>query len=286
MSSRNWLPPERWWQEHGGAEWLEEVSQRRRLRPIYFLQEMFLDRYFKGMQRPLRVLEFGCGYGRHFSYLRRNPRLELYGCDQSEKMLHQARCILGDEDPIPKRLVLTDPRRPLPYADRAFDLTYTVSVLIHTPPEVLRSMLSELIRVTRHSLLHVESNVAAEERLTSPMHEGCWVHNLSYAYHDLGLACVVLPKHFEDEDIYRVTLDADPRVEPPIDEDEAQHSVALDRGITEGLLEREAELSRLEGEVRRLEIRLEQGNTRADEVEAALHDYRRRVRMIVDSMQM
>ena len=263
----NARPAERWWQEHGGAEWMDEISKRRPLRPVYYLQEMFLSRYFKAMQRPLRVLEFGCGYGRHLDYLRRNPRLELHGCDQSERMLKQARQVLGDGDPVASRLVLTDPHRPLPYPDHTFDLTYTVSVLIHVPPEVLPSTLAELIRVTRHSILHVETNVVSEERMVSPIHDGCWAHNLIYAYHKQGAACVVLPKHFMDEDIYRLTIAPDPAVEPVIDEDEARNSLALDRGINQGLVGRD-----------------EDAKTQADEYEAAIHDYRRRVRMILDSL--
>jgi SAM-dependent methyltransferase len=267
-------PAERWWQEHGGAEWLDEISKRRRLRPIYHLQEMFLSRFFRAMQRPLRVLDFGCGYGRHLEYLRRNPNLELYGCDQSEKMLQSARELLGPEDPVAQRLAVTDPHRPLPYPDRAFDLTYTVSVLIHVPPEVLPFTLSELVRVTRHSILHIESNVSAEERLISPIHDGCWAHNLSYAYRKLGAPCVTLPKHFADEDVYLTVLAADPAIEPVVDEDEAQQSLALDRNLSQGLQEYEGELARLHQHI-----------TRADDLEATMHDYRRRVRMILDSAQ-
>lgn len=264
----NLLPSERWWQEHGGEEWCAEITRRRHERPLYHLQEMFLSRYFRAFGRPARVLEFGCGFGRHLDYLRRNRKLELYGCDQSERMLHTARELLGDES-WAGRLALTSPRQPLPYPDKWFDVSYTVSVLLHVPPEALEAALSELVRVTRHSILHIESNVSAEERLLTEVHDGCWSHNLSYAYHKAGATCVVLPKHFLEEDIYRATVMADPALEPEVSGEDAAHSLQLDRWITEGFRLRDEAY----GDLR----------FHHDDLAARFDEYRRQVRGIVDS---
>jgi len=253
------LPSERWWQEHGGEEWEEEIARRRQALPIYCLQEIFLDHYFARMRRPVKVLEFGCGFGRHLDYLRHLPALEVHGCDQSVRMLAAARRTLGGDDPVASRLTLTQPRQPLPYPDQAFDIAFTVSVLIHVPPEALDFTLTELVRVTRHSLLHIEGNLTEEERLISTIHDGCWGHNLPAAYHRQGITCQVLPRHFEAEDIYRATVAPDPQVEPAVSGEAAARSLALDRIVRE----------------------LQE--SRQDDIAAALHDYRRQVRMILDA---
>ena len=84
-------PPKnyRWWQDHGDG-WRDEVAARKAYMPIYHLQEIFLEEYFARVA-PAKVLEFGCGFGRHLEYLRRIPKLDVYGFDQSESMLEGMR---------------------------------------------------------------------------------------------------------------------------------------------------------------------------------------------------
>ncbi len=286
---KNLLPSEKWWQKHGGGAWLEEIERRRRYRALYFLQEIFLRRYFQAAG-PARVLEFGCGYGRHLSYLRKLPGLELHGCDQSPTMVAQARELLQDEATLTDRIVLLEPRRPLPYPDKFFDITYTVSVLIHVPTEHLGEILGELLRVTKHHLLHIENKASGDDRQTSKAHDGCWEHNLSYAYAQAGRPCVILPKHFEEQDIYRVALAANAGPLPAIDEGEAAQSLALDRAVSAGRREllqtaarKEALLGHRGRQLAQAQNELKALRARALRAESILADWQRQMRIILDS---
>ena len=74
-----------WWQRVGAA-WPDEVKRRKRHRLLYHVEEVFLAEYF-ARQAPARVLEFGCGFGRHLRYLAGIEQLEVHGFDQSETLL-------------------------------------------------------------------------------------------------------------------------------------------------------------------------------------------------------
>jgi SAM-dependent methyltransferase len=58
-----------YWRDHGG-EWGEEYHARKRRQVYYHVQELMLADYFS-RSAPARILEFGCGTGRHLSYLSR-----------------------------------------------------------------------------------------------------------------------------------------------------------------------------------------------------------------------
>src|SRR5215471_67975 len=102
-------PNESWWREHGGANWLQEIQSRASQQTHYGQQEAFLLGFFLGIP-PARVLDFGCGYGRHLKNLRNVPHLELYGCDISQKMLDSATAYLADPGFVAQRLTLVNSR--------------------------------------------------------------------------------------------------------------------------------------------------------------------------------
>ena len=205
-------PPKnyRWWQEHG-AGWAEEVLARKARMPIYHLQEIFLQEYFS-RAAPAKVLEFGCGFGRHLEYLRRIPKLDVYGFDQSETMVGEMRW--ARKPWREKHIQLGEPLKSLPYEDGAFDVVFTVSVLIHVRPEDLDAVLGELWRVSRGHLIHIENIETDDTRVTSEEHDGCWAHDLRAAYARVapGAALEVAPSMFDIEDVYRVSA---PEVELP-----------------------------------------------------------------------
>ena len=58
-----------YWQENG-AFWVEEYTRRKKTQVLYDIQEFILAEYFFHCT-PARVLEFGCGIGRHLKYLRK-----------------------------------------------------------------------------------------------------------------------------------------------------------------------------------------------------------------------
>jgi SAM-dependent methyltransferase len=174
--------------------------------PIYLIQEVFLAEYLS-RQGPAKVLEFGCGFGRHLSYLNQIPGLRLAGCDQSASMIEGIRQ-WASEEWMAEHVCITDPRTKLPYPDKSFDVVFTVSVLIHVHPEDVAFVLSELLRVCRWQLLHIENARSPQALLTADAHAGCWAHPFEQHFERLGHRAEVLTKPFHLEDVYRVILDS------------------------------------------------------------------------------
>ena len=56
-----------YWQGNGHY-WVDEYRRRQRQQPRYSLQELVLTAILEA-NAPARVLEFGCGVGRHLSYI-------------------------------------------------------------------------------------------------------------------------------------------------------------------------------------------------------------------------
>ena len=193
-----------WWREHG-HEWPAEIEARRATQIIYSLQECFLQTYL-GMLAPAKILEFGCGYGRHLNYLSKLPGLDCFGCDQSKTML-DGLLKWAPQEWAAGRIRQIEPLESLPYPDKAFDVVFTTSVLIHIAPAHLTGILTELIRVARHEIIHIENNRVEETTLSSPEHDGCWMHPIARVYNEIGARAEILNKGLVKQDIYRVRLE-------------------------------------------------------------------------------
>lgn len=174
-----------YWQQNG-AYWVDEYQRRRRQDPLYGLQEIVLISAIE-KAAPGRVLEYGCGVGRHLSYLNDVPGIEIYGVDQSPTMLGGLKTWAGPEW-IFEHTRLIQPTGAIPFDDKFFDLSYTAEVLIHVRPEDLESRLKELIRVSRRAILHLEP--PEDYILYAEAHDGCWHHDLQAAYAHLGIKTV------------------------------------------------------------------------------------------------
>ena len=200
-------PNEQWWQQHGGQSWQEELESRRKDQPHYDKQEAFLRQYVGGLRRP-RVLDFGCGYGRHIAYLRTLSDVEIYGVDQSPSMVQSIATYTGDAEFATQRALLIEPRGRLPFPDKFFDLVFTSEVLIHIAETDLPGVIQEILRVARHRILHIENTNTTESKLSNSQHGGCWVHDLVATYRELGITRVrVLPIQLQVQDVYEVTID-------------------------------------------------------------------------------
>jgi SAM-dependent methyltransferase len=183
-----------WWQQTGWA-WYAEVRRRRLSDDVYDRQEEFLEEFFRREAercvreegRPLRVLEYGCGFGRHLRYLHGIEGLELHGCDQSAGMLEVAGALLFGRFPeLKDRIVGVEPEGPLPYEDGWFDVVFTVSVLLHVPPQSVNGRVAELRRVARRMVLHLEPPSTPVSYLWDDAHNGCWLHDLLGAHLSAG----------------------------------------------------------------------------------------------------
>ncbi len=196
-----------WWQRHGG-EWVREYDERKRRQPRYHIQEMMLVDYMlrhaETLDRPLRVLEFGCGVGRHLRNLSQLPGVEAFGYDQSSTMVEGMLAWTG-QDWIDRHVTLGAPTGRLPFDDEAFDIVYTSEVLVHVRPEDVPGILAELCRVSRSQVLHIEPSAAY--RIVSDAHDGCWNHDLVALYAALDRACETLASGFFSQTPFRVMVD-------------------------------------------------------------------------------
>jgi len=188
-------PNERWWQEQSGWPWYAEIQKRKVTDDLYLKEEAYLEKLFTELaadwkrthQRPLRILEFGCGFGRHLKYIDRIDGIEACGCDQSEAMLSVARTILSGIAPeLAERLRLIPPRGKLPYEDGSFDVVFSVAVLIHVAPEDLSDVLGEIQRVSAGRIIHLECEPAPGSYKWDEVHNGCWFHDIVTPYLDTG----------------------------------------------------------------------------------------------------
>src|SRR5262249_45052185 len=142
---------------------------------------------------PLRVLEFGCGTGRHLKNLRSLPGVEIFGYDQSESMV--SGCLRWSaREWFETHVRVGEPTGPLPYRNGEFDLVYSAEVLVHLRPPDLEGILSELVRVCCGHILHLEPS--RDVPIIGDAHCGCWRHDLPTAYASLGKRCDILPSGY------------------------------------------------------------------------------------------
>jgi SAM-dependent methyltransferase len=142
-----------YWRDQGGS-WGTEYEQRKKFHVYYHIQELMLADYFSH-SAPAKILEYGCGVGRHLRYLKTIPDIEIYGYDQSQSMVNN---ILqwASPDWLKQHVAIGVPTGKLPYPDNYFDIVYTVEVLIHVNPIDIEALLAELIRISRWQILHLE----------------------------------------------------------------------------------------------------------------------------------
>lgn len=203
-------PNYKYWRENGGG-WADEYQNRKQRFPLYHIQEIMLAEYMAAhadVHRPIKVIEFGCGVGRHLRNLVRIAGLDVYGFDQSPTMLSGCSA-WADDAWFASHVTLGAPVGRLPYADDSFDIVYSTEVLVHVRPEHLPGVLSELLRIARGHVLHLEP--APGIKIHSDVHSGCWGHDLQSAYKSLGFTCEVFDGGYSAHAPYRVVKSDKPR---------------------------------------------------------------------------
>lgn len=193
-----------------GASWGHEYQERKKRLVLYHIQEMMLVEYvsryaeaWASPGHPLRVLEFGCGPGRHLRNLCRIPNVEVFGFDQSASMVSGC-AAWADPAWVESRVRVGDPTGPLPFDDASFDLVYSAEVLVHVAPADLPGRLKEILRVTRDQVIHIEP--APGTPVDPACHGGCWAHDLVGAYAALGRTCERLEPGYTVHTPHRVVL--------------------------------------------------------------------------------
>lgn len=246
------------WQQQG-PEWADEYDIRKKVMIKYHIQELMLAEYFSH-SAPSKILEFGCGVGRHLSYLTQIPGLEVHGYDQSAGMA--SGCLRWTtQDWIDEHITIGPPVGSLPYPDQFFDIVYTAEVLVHVRPEDLGTILAELIRISKYQVFHMETSPHYE--LNAGAHAGCWYHDLVAAYQQLGQTCEMMTSGFVMHSPYRVVLDAS---RPPYEFSPVQLALfrRMEKDIEAGFAQ-EIGKARSEAEARAQDLQV-----RIDELSATL----------------
>jgi SAM-dependent methyltransferase len=175
---RHGYQPRRFWDE-----WSERFARQAYQRELHASNLWLLDRLRE--TRPAEVMEIGCGFGRNLRMLRDQLgfHCRLMGSDLSLNLLSKAR-----DEGLAVPLVCADVTR-LPFADKAFETVFTHGVLMHVPPDHVRSALQELLRVTRKTLWCIEEHVAvpsARGRSLS-INEYTFAHDYPALFDELGV---------------------------------------------------------------------------------------------------
>jgi len=94
-----------------------------------------------------RVLDLGCGSGRHLIYLAQR-KFDVYGIDFSKEGIKIAKNWLRKEK-LKAKLKVRDIYRKLPYKDNFFDAIISTQTLHHNKIEKIRKAIKEIERVLR-----------------------------------------------------------------------------------------------------------------------------------------
>ena len=143
---------EEYWTQRG--KFYYEVGESKRKEKLDLAESLLLRAV--GTQVFDSILDFGCGYGKYLKVLSSQFRdKKMVGVDVSSSMLQKAQNYLrGTGVELRKIDGLT-----LPFEDKSFDITLTVHVLIHNPPDRVDKIIKEIKRVTRKCSIHMESTV-------------------------------------------------------------------------------------------------------------------------------
>ncbi len=223
-----------YWRENGGT-WADEYSRRKTWMVLYHIQEIMLTEYVlrhaEGRKTPLRVLEFGCGVGRHLQNLSRLANVEVHGFDQSASMIEGCRR-WADSDFLRDRVTVGQPVGPLPYANGSFDLVYSAEVLVHVRPEDITGTLTELVRIARGHVLHIEPS--PDFTVDGTVHSGCWNHDLPSLYRAMGRTCESLGRGYSAHAAWRTVVGGTPkfRWKPELLELYQKMEIDIDRGFS------------------------------------------------------
>jgi ubiquinone/menaquinone biosynthesis C-methylase UbiE len=95
----------------------------------------------------IRVLDLGCGSGRHTVYLAEQG-FDVYGLDISEEAIRNTKQQLGEKG-LSADLVVGSIYAPLPYPDDFFDAVICIRVINHAEIGDIRRAISEIKRVLR-----------------------------------------------------------------------------------------------------------------------------------------
>jgi SAM-dependent methyltransferase len=194
------------WKRKPGEDYCQQQEMRKsKTDSSYQGQEDWLRHFLcqsseNGKKQIIRLLDFGCGYGRIANLASEFKTIDYFGFDVSEEMVAP---LLKNpprrfQEDITKRVRVAARLEEAYGKDEKFDIILTVSVLIHNPPDVAREIISALLdRLTPDGkVVLIENRHTALSALENFGHGGCWWHAF-VRYFD-GRADVEITDKFAD----------------------------------------------------------------------------------------
>ncbi len=109
------------------------------------------------MNNVVRILDLGCGTGRHTLYFARRG-FKLWGFDQSEPAIERAEKLLNQNGTSANLRGWDMISTPYPYENSFFDAIIAIKVIHHTTVMNIRRIMAEITRITkRGGILHLNS---------------------------------------------------------------------------------------------------------------------------------
>ena len=127
-------------------EWDEIFSEKGRVftEPHAEMEEL-ADLFQKNGVK--RILDIGCGTGRHLVYLA-SKGFQMFGFDASQHAIDLAEQWLNEEE-LSAKIIRCRMEDGFPYADRLFDAVVSIQVIHHNRIRDIQSTIAEIERVLR-----------------------------------------------------------------------------------------------------------------------------------------
>ncbi len=175
-----------YWQKKQGSTYRQQQEFRSELaNSSYREQEAWLLQYLANLaqerpHQPIRILDFGCGFGRIARLISGLPYVQYFGYDFSDNMTRELR----DEPPaalascLTERIRIADSFDVAYGADEKFDIILSISVLIHNPTAWVEATLNKMLEYLNPDgrLVLIENTLTAISTLQNFWHGGCWCH--------------------------------------------------------------------------------------------------------------
>ncbi|MGE6699634.1 methyltransferase [Hyphomonas sp. NPDC076900] len=209
-----------YWQSRRGQAYAEQQSFRlKHANTSYHAQEVWLANHLARMneQRPgqkIRLLDFGCGFGRIARLVCPLDFIDYYGYDFSQAMVDELKsappeAIAGDFD---QRVRIAANLQEAFAKEPRFDLILTVSVMIHNPSDRARATTGLMLDYLAPGgqLVLIENPHTAVSAVESFWHGGCWCHAFP-RYIDGKADMEILDRFADRHAIYLATPHETPR---------------------------------------------------------------------------
>ncbi len=176
-----------YWLNRSGELYADQQKVRREAgNSNYGRQEDWLSGFLMErsvrLGRPVRVLDFGVGFGRLARVLSQHDFVDYFGFDISSAMVEPLLrdpppALAGDLD----RRIRIGSSLPDVMQGEQFDVIFTVSVLIHNSREQASDVLAQMraLLASEGRLCFIENRPVSISLLANLWHAGCWSHDFA-----------------------------------------------------------------------------------------------------------